>query len=239
MARMFDQSRQAFLLAALSLGLSACAGDHDATPGVYAPVKSVPLAQERLSEQVPTSYHLAPNDVLQIKVYGEPDLSFDRMVVTQAGTINMAFLGDVNAAGLTISELADRLKTGLARQINNPGVTVNLVEYGSQKIVVEGSVVRPGIYELPPGTTLLGALATAGDPDKFARVKSIAIIRTDDKGRLLAVVDLHAVRAGKTIDPVLQANDRVVVGVSGGEVFYQDLIAALPAAVLFTRIGGL
>jgi polysaccharide export outer membrane protein len=185
---------------------------------------------------VPTTYHIGVNDSLQVKVFGEPDLSFDKITIGQDGAFNMAFLGNVHAAGLTVAELSDHLRTELSKHLVNPQVSINIVEYGSHRITVEGSVAHPGIFQLTPGTTLLGALAVAGDPDRFARVKEIAIIRTDEKGRLLAVVDLHAVRAGKTIDPVLEPNDRIVVGVSGGERFYQDILGVLPAAVIFSRL---
>jgi len=235
MAKMINRPGRAAALVALTLGLGACAGDYSATPGVYAPTKSEAFGQQRLSGDVPTSYRIGRNDVLQVKVFGEPDLSFDKVVVDQGGKFNMAFVGDVEVVGLTVNEVAAHLRAALGKMIINPQVSVNVVEYGSQKIVVEGSVIHPGIYELPPGTTLLGALATAGDPDRYARVRAIAIVRTDDQGRLLAIVDLHAVRAGKMIDPVLQANDRIIVGVSGRSRFYSDVLQIIPAAVIFSR----
>ncbi|WP_197410901.1 polysaccharide biosynthesis/export family protein [Novosphingobium sp. FSW06-99] len=235
MATKFNRAWRPCLLGVLTLGLGACAGDYKATVGAYEPTKSDLMGQARLSAETPAIYRLGAGDAIQIKVYGEPDLSFDRLVIDQSGTFNLAIAGDVQAAGLTANELAEHLRAALGRQIINPQVTVNLLEYGSQKITVEGAVAKPGIYTLPPGTTLLGALATAGDPERVARVKAIAIIRTDDKGKLLAVVDLHAVRAGKMIDPVLMANDRVVVGVSAGRTFYQDMLSLIPAAVIFSR----
>jgi polysaccharide export outer membrane protein len=194
------------------------------------------MGQQALTTQAPTSYRLGVNDAVQVRVAGEPDLSFDRVVISQDGSFNLAYMGAVHASGLTIGELTEKIRDGLKKYIISPEVAVNLVEYGSQKITVEGSVAHPGIYELPPGTTLLGALATAGDPDRLARAKEIEIIRTDDKGPMMALVDLHAVRAGKMIDPVLQANDRVIVGVSASARGYQDVLSVLPSAVLlFTR----
>ena len=235
-AGMIVRTMRVLAIGACTVALSACAGDYHPNAGVYAPTKVEALAQQSLSDTVPTTYQIGPNDALQVKVFGEPDLSFDKIVIGQDGAFNMAFLGNVHAAGLTVAELSDRLRSELSKHLVNTQVSVNIVDYGSHRITVEGSVAHPGIFQLTPGTTLLGALAAAGDPDRFARVKEIAIIRTDDKGRLMAVVDLHAVRAGRTIDPVLQANDRVVVGVSGGARFYQDLLGIIPAAVIFTRL---
>jgi polysaccharide export outer membrane protein len=233
---MIEGTLRALVVVAIPLGLAACVGDYHATPGVYAPTASAALGQQRLTVQAPTSYRLGVNDSIQVRVAGEPDLSFEKIVISQDGSFNLAYLGGVHASGLTVAELTDKIREGLKKYIISPEVAVNLVEYGSQRITVEGSVNHPGIFELPPGTTLLGALATAGDPDKLARAKEIEIIRTDEKGQMMALVDLHAVRAGKMIDPVLQANDRVIVGVSASARGYQDMLAVLPSAVLiFTR----
>ena len=232
---MIERAIKALVVAGISLWLTACAGDYRATPGVYAPTRSDVLGQQSLKIDAPTMYRLGVNDAVQVRVVGEPDLTFDKIVIGQDGSFNLAYLGNVHAAGLTVAELTENVRVGLTKFIVTPEVAVNLVDYGSQKITVEGSVVHPGIYELPPGTTLLGALATAGDPDRLARTREIEIIRSDDQGRMMALIDLHAVRAGKTIDPVLQANDRIIVGVSGSARGYQDFLALVPAAAIFTR----
>lgn len=223
------------LAAALSVALAGCAGDHDARPGIYEGQTLAQMAQTKFDEVNPAEYRLGPNDAISIKVYGEPDMSSERITLDQSGAINMAFIGAVHAAGLTTQGLTDLLHEKLKTSLLNPQVAVNLVEYGSQKVTVEGSVAHPGIYELNPGTTLLGALATAGDPDRFARVRKIVIFRNDGSGRTVALFDLHDIRAGTMIDPVIKAHDRIVVGVSGASRFYQDLIGIIPAAAIFAH----
>lgn len=215
--------------------LSGCAGDKHEVVGTYAPQRAPGRGQEALGDAAPTTYRLNPADSVQIKVYGEPDLSFDRLMVDQSGNINIAFLGDVHAEGLTAGELAKSLRTGLAKSLINPQVSVNLVDYGSQHVVVEGSVGHAGVFPITPGTTLLGAIALAGSPDRFARIRDVVVIRTDAQGRSIAAFDLHAIRAGTQIDPVLKGGDRVVVGVSGMSRFYQDLLGLIPLAVIFSR----
>jgi len=92
------------------------------------------------------------------------------------------------------------------------------------------------VFTIPPGTTLLSALALAGEPDRLGMVRQIVVFRTDAQGRSVALFDLRQIRAGKMIDPVLQANDKVVVGTSGLGRAYQDLLTLIPALAIFTRL---
>jgi polysaccharide export outer membrane protein len=215
--------------------LAACSGDRRATPGQYTPATAAALGQDHFSTDVPADYRLGPNDVVELKVYGEPDLSYQHLSVSQRGTLNLPFVGETKAAGLTTAELAGNLRTLLGRHLREPQLSVNLVEYGSQRVTVEGSVTHSGIFTMTPGTTLLGALALAGEPDRLGKIRQIAVIRTDAEGRSVALFDLRAVRSGKMIDPVLQANDRVIVGSSGLARAYQDFLSLVPAFAIFTR----
>jgi polysaccharide export outer membrane protein len=224
----------ALLIAAIA-GLGGCAGDHNAKPGVYQGATLSAFGQTSFVAQNPTEYRLEPNDVVSIKVYGEPDMSSERVVIDPSGTINIDFVGNLHASGLTAAEFSAALRQQLASHIRDPQVAVNLVEYGSQRVTVEGSVVHPGVFVVPPGTTLLGALASAGDPDRFGRVRKIVIFRNEPSGRTVALFDLHQIRSGAMIDPVVKGNDRIIVGVSGTSRFYQDLLQLVPAAAIFAK----
>ena len=219
----------------LALGGCLTGGDRRADPGRFAAVANAAYGQTGYSSEAPTEYRIGPNDSLQIKVYGEPDLSFEKLIVNQNGKINLPFAGEVPASGKTTSELTATLRQVLSRHLLQPQLSVNVIEYGSQRITVEGSVTRSGMFVVPPGTTLLGALALAGEPDRLGLVRQIVVFRTDAQGRSVALFDLRAIRSGKMIDPVLQGNDRVVVGVSGGGRAYQDLLSLIPAIAIFSK----
>lgn len=223
------------LAGVLGLLVSGCSGDRRATPGPITAMPIAALGQSGFAVDPPADYQLGARDVVEVKVYGEPDLSFSRLAISQKGEISMPFVGEVRAAGLTTTELTAQLRAALSRHLIQPQIAVNVVEYGSQRITVEGSVTRAGVFIAAPGTTLLGALAMAGEPDRLGLIRQIAIFRNDAQGRSVALFDLHEIRAGRMIDPVLQGNDRVVVGVSGLGRAYQDLLQAIPAAALFTR----
>lgn len=223
------------LALALVAALGGCHGDTNAIPGPLAARTFAELGQSGFADQQPANYHLGANDAIEVRVYGEPDISAAHLLIGTAGTISLPIGGEIQAAGLTTAELQQSIRKALRRSLVDPQVAVNILEYGSQRITVEGSVTRSGVFAVAPGTTLLGALALAGEPDRFGRVQAIAVFRTDATGRSVALFNLHAVRAGQMIDPVLQGNDRVVVGLSAGSRLYSDLLQLVPALALFTR----
>jgi polysaccharide export outer membrane protein len=223
------------LALALVSTLGGCHGDTNAVPGPLAARTYAELGQSGFADQQPATYRLGANDAIEVRVYGEPDISATHLLIGSEGNISLAIGGEIHAAGLTTAELAQHIRKLLSRSLVDPQVAVNILEYGSQRITVEGSVTKSGVFAVAPGTTLLGALALAGEPDRFGRIQAIAVFRTDATGRSVALFNLHEIRAGRMIDPVLQGNDRVVVGVSAGSRLYTDLLQLVPALALFTR----
>lgn len=118
-----------------------------------------------LLAQAPSStndYKIGPTDVLKITVFGEPSL--DRSVrVAADGTISYPLIGKVEVAGLTPSELEDKLEKLLGESyLINPQVSVEVLEYNSQKVYVLGAVKEPGYYDLKGPTTILEVISRAG-----------------------------------------------------------------------------
>jgi polysaccharide export outer membrane protein len=109
-----------------------------------------------------TSYVLGPQDVVNITVLGEEDLS-RKYTIEQDGTFTFPLIGRVTARGLTLRALEQELKNKLASGfLKNPQVSVAVDAYQSQRIMVWGQVNQPGEYQLSGDTTLLSALAKAG-----------------------------------------------------------------------------
>jgi len=115
--------------------------------------------QESPSIQV-NDYRIGPKDLLEITVFGLPELS-QTVRVSEDGSISMSLLGRVEVAGLTAQELEKKLASILDKQFTKEArVTVFIKEY--QKVSVIGAVGKPGMYELVGPTTLLQAIAQAG-----------------------------------------------------------------------------
>ena len=110
-----------------------------------------------------TNYVLGPQDVLNITVLGETDLS-RKYTIEQDGTFTFPLIGRVTARGLTLRALEQELKTRLVTGgfLKNPEISVAIDAYQSQRIMVWGQVTSPGEYQLSGDTTLLSALAKAG-----------------------------------------------------------------------------
>lgn len=118
------------------------------------------LAQEGGQPPQVTDYKIGPNDLLEITVFGLPELA-QTVRVAEDGSITMPLLGKVEVAGLTAQELEKKLASILDQQYTKEArVTVFIREY--QKVSVLGAVGRPGQYELVGPTTLLQVIAQAG-----------------------------------------------------------------------------
>ncbi|MDR7532936.1 MAG: SLBB domain-containing protein [Armatimonadota bacterium] len=173
------------------------------------------------------AYVLGPEDVLEISVWGYPDLT--RVVaVLPDGRISVPLVGAVIAAGLTVEQLTRALVRGFARYIRDPQVTVIVKEFRRVRAAVLGQVLKPGTYALPPGARLLDLLSAAGGVTELASLSDAQLLL--GPGRPAAVVDLERVLAG---DP--EAN----VALTGGEtlVVREDLINVVNVAGEVARPG--
>lgn len=108
------------------------------------------------------AYRLGAEDKILVTVSGQPEMTRDA-VVTQTGMVASPLLGEIQAAGLTPDELADRIAERLARDyLVDPKVDVQVLEYKSQWAIVTGEVRNPGRVNLRAGTDLKEAIAVAG-----------------------------------------------------------------------------
>lgn len=143
-----------------------------------APVKPVNGVK---SADTSTDYRLVAGDKLRIEVYRDPQLS-QNLQVRPDGKITLPLIGDVMAAGETPSSLRDTITTALRDYINNPVVTVIVVEAQPQTVSVMGEVNAPGVQPLKYPMTVIDALANAGGFKDFANTKNIVIRRTTPTG---------------------------------------------------------
>jgi protein involved in polysaccharide export with SLBB domain len=128
-----------------------------------------------------SSYKLAAGDVITIRVFGEDDLSREKVRLTDAGTIPYPVLGEVKALGLTIGEIEASITTGLTgRYLVNPRVSVTIEEY--RPFYINGMVEKPGGYPFQPGLTVLKASSLAGGFKERASFSKITITRESNPG---------------------------------------------------------
>jgi polysaccharide biosynthesis/export protein len=126
-----------------------------------------------------TTYKIGPQDTLRVDVWKEPEVSRSGLPVRPDGKISLPLLNDVQAAGLSPLELSKVIGDGLKKFMNNPQVTVSVVEINSRRYYVTGEVTRPGAFSLLPNMTVLQALTSSGGFTRFARTKGIYVLRNE------------------------------------------------------------
>lgn len=171
-------------------------------------------AQESVSTAPPPAgeYRIGPSDILQISVWKNESLS--RVVpVRPDGKVSLPLVHEVQAAGLTPTQLRDVLKKKLAAFIANPEVSVTVQEVHSFAVSVLGEVKTAGRYELKRSTTVLEVLAQAGGVTEFAARSRIFVLRPegDTVRRIPFNYNKVVASAGGQDNFVVQPGDVVVV----------------------------
>lgn len=211
-------------MAALVLpGLAGCATVETAPKGeaAYAVVPPPPA--------VGMDYRIAPDDVLRISVYHEPDLSLEDAQVSAAGMIRMPLIGDVSIGGLTSGEAADVIAGRLGeRYLVSPQVTLFVKKAVGRRITLDGEVREPGLYPFDGRLTLSQALALGKGPTRLAGLKQIVVVRRMDGQRQAAMFDLGAIRKGQAPDPEILPGDQVIVGLSRAKAILGGALIAVP-----------
>ena len=160
-----------------------------ARPGDPSPQSSPrnqPQAVSAAQQIVTDEYQIGPEDVLEILVWKNEQLS-RTVSVRPDGRISLPLLNDVTAANMTPLQLRDTLTKGFSRYTQEPEVSVIVKEIHSLKIAVLGMVKTPGRFELKSRATVLEALALAGGLVDFAKTDRIVIFRPNGKGGTSAI----------------------------------------------------
>ena len=150
------------------------------TPVADAPKtdKNKPAEPPAVSQAWPSDYVIGADDQLKISVWNEANLS-ETVPVRPDGKISMPLLNDVDAAGLTPTQLKDSITEKLRKFISDPRVTIVVLAMNSRRVFVTGEVNHTGPMALLPHMTVLQALAQAGFT-QFANVKGIYLLRTEN-----------------------------------------------------------
>ena len=119
-------------------------------------------------------YHLAPDDKISITVFGEPDLSLNKVRIATNGTISVPLIGQIKVAGLTALQVEQKVTTLLADgYLKKPGVNVSIDEY--RLFYITGEVKKPGGYSYRDGLTVHKAVTLAGGFSERANKNKITI----------------------------------------------------------------
>ncbi len=159
-----------------SLGLGASQEKKEPATPAAPKVQEEDLRKSVGAPVDPKTYSIGAEDILNIRVWREPDLS-GPVGVRPDGKISLPLLGDVQAGGLTPEALAAALTGAFSKYVTSPEVMVSVATVNSKKYFLSGEVQRPGSYPLVVPTTVAEALAIAGGFRDYANKKNVLIMR--------------------------------------------------------------
>ena len=213
----------------------------------YGPASEGDTPKGEAAKPAVVEYTVGAGDLLDIRAFGEDDLSRTAQVSTD-GSITYPLLGRVEVAGLTVRQIEERL-TGLLEKdyLVEPHVTILIKEYRSRKVYVLGAVKEPGYYELRGATTLLEILSRAGGvlPEGG---KALVVVRGGGNGDVASpktarhaspentvVVDAYQLLQEGDTSQNLYLNDRDVVYVPKAKEVFVIGEVKIPGAVVFSE----
>jgi polysaccharide export outer membrane protein len=181
------------------------------------------------------AYRVGPRDQLSVHVDEDEKLNGDRRV-SEAGTINLSLIGDVQVAGKTTSEIALTVKKLLeAKYMQRASVDVQVTEFRSRPISVIGAVKSPGNLSFSGRWTLLEAITAAGGlSENHGNV--VYILRRADSGlsdQVTIDLDDLLVRGDQRLNIPIFANDLINVPVTVEVTIYCLGEVAKPGALTF------
>lgn len=146
--------RRLFVLAALCICVAALTA-------LACPVRAQADTNSGAPETTTNAaYQLGPGDKLKISIFGQTDWNGE-YAVDGAGNVQLPLIGQIKAAGLTISQfqkvITDKLSDGY---YVNPSVSIEVTNYRPFYII--GQVSKPGEYAYVNDMSILNAVALAG-----------------------------------------------------------------------------
>ena len=208
--------RKGFLvLGVISFFLPGMAGVCWADSGIAPKSSDTKQAESRAEKRaliVTDDYIIGPEDVLEISVWRNPDLSREVMVRPD-GRVSLPLIGDVKAVGRTTSELRDDITERLKSYKENPTVAIVVKAVNSYYFYVQGAVGQVGKLPLLSRTTLIQAISVAGGLAPDAARSRITIFRLGMDGeapqKFVVSYDDIILRGAENVE--LKPGDTIVV----------------------------
>ncbi len=189
----------------------------------YADIEQPPLSPSKRSFTEISGfpeYLIGPRDVLEITLLAE-ESKIEEVEVRPDGRISYALVEDLQAAGLTPTQLDEVLTAELSRFLRDPKIDLAVKEHrskivnllGAIQIIQSGGGNRPiksgqGRYALQGKTTVLELILEAGGPLPEAQLDRVKLIRGD---RSFTLNIQHVLATGEQSHNLLLQGDDVLI----------------------------
>lgn len=185
------------LIAALLLG--AC---HDDPPVVYPTVAPLDVNQLKLG----------PGDKLALTVYYGSQSFNAAYTLNSTGQISVQYIGEVAAGGKTVEAVQNEIRTRLADGfINDPIVSLTVVEINSLTLSVSGMVAKTGAIKFTPGMTIVDVIAQSGGFTPLARKNMVRVTRNVEGNKTTYKLPVEKMSAGERPGFQMMPGDEVFV----------------------------
>ena len=187
--------------------------------------KVCPVVQQKAAVQVASNadkavkqstpkgeYLVGPDDILYISVWQNDDLS-QEVTVRPDGMISFPLIGDIQASGLTITQLDESITEKIREYIKYPEISVTIRRLGGRKVIVLGQVLYPGVFQVSGAKTMLEAIALAGGFTNDSLAGSTIVIKGIYSGnpKVIRVSANRALNGIMSANPTLDSEDVVFV----------------------------
>jgi len=174
---------------------------------------SVATAAAQEEKSKPAEYTIGIGDVLEIVTWKEPDFSREEILVRLDGKVSFPLLDDVQASGLTPTQLKKNIEAKLKEFVASPSVTVTIRNAASQRFYILGEVVRTGEYPLVKDLTVLQAFSLAGGFTEWASKKEIILFRRENGTDKVIQINYKDIIKDKDFSQnvAIKADDTIIV----------------------------
>jgi polysaccharide export outer membrane protein len=186
-----------------------------------------------------SEYILGFGDELEISIYRHDDMN-RKVRILPDGKIQYPLVGEINAQGLSVNKLRDKLREGLLQYFVDPQIGVAVTSIGSQKFFVLGEVKKPGVFQLDRPKTVVEAISEAEGLTLDAKPSYVLLIRGGPANPkpTYQVVDMEKVfrEIDMTQNLALRQGDIIYVPASeyaNVTRFFERLWTIIPARVGF------
>jgi len=189
----------------LSIMLIACGTNRSVVKPTEVALNNPPANNE--------PYRIMEGDELEVKFFYNPELN-ETLTVRPDGKISLQLVDEVQASGLTPSELDDYLTEKYAKELRKPVVTVIVRSFSGQRVYVGGEVQTESLITMSPGMTAMQAVFQAGGFLDTAKQSETLVIRKGQDSKPIPIkIDLSASssKVGMGAEFILRPNDIVFV----------------------------
>jgi len=170
--------------------------------------EQMPVLQQRFPR-----YRVRAGDVLEVNFTFSSE--FNQTVTVQPdGYVTIRGLGDLRIQDKTVPEVVEAMRTAYGKILHDPEITVELKDFEKPYFIVSGEVARPGKYDLRGETTILQAVAVAGDFKSQSKSSQVLLFRrVSDDWAEVREVDIKQMLRSKNLteDLHLRPGDMVFV----------------------------